>query len=101
MRVQLLRRDKTSQLVAFFRNFHHGSCMDFEIKPTDVFETSNRSGAFLLCLVDAKFALPKAAADDMSHEFVCVDMPELPTEHDDITITFDNEESESTRSSNT
>lgn len=65
--------------------------MSFEIKATNVFESSNRSGAFLLRLVDAKFALPKKW-EDASQKFICLDIPEYPTEHDDITLTFDNEE---------
>ena len=43
-------------------------------------------------LVDAKFALPHK--DDKQprteeHQFTCLDLPEYPGEHDDITIGFD------------
>lgn len=93
-RLQLLRQDKTVQLTAFFRDFTHGACMNFVLKVTDVFETSIHSGAFSLRIVDAKFALPKNESE-FSREFVCLDMPEYPAEHDDITVGFDNENGKS------
>ena len=64
--------------------------MNFVLKATDVFETSTKSGEYFLRIVDAKFALPKQN-DDLTREFVCLDMPEYPGEHDDITIGFHNE----------
>lgn len=91
VRVQVLRQDKIVQMVAFFKDFHHGACMNFVLKETDVFEISSRSGGFNLRMVDAKFALPKGE-EDMSKDFVCLDVPEYPGEHDDITITFNNED---------
>jgi hypothetical protein len=45
--------------------------------------------------VDAKFAMPKMRGEGESareSEFVCLDMPEYPGEHDDITVIFDDEE---------
>lgn len=79
------------QLVAFFHDFSHGKCMNFVLKSTDIFESFNhRSGKFGVKIVDAKFALPKPD-DDPSAGFVCLDMPEYPGEHDDITIAFDSE----------
>jgi hypothetical protein len=48
-------------------------------------------------IVDAKFAMPKSKAEGeagVDHEFVCLDMPEYPAEHDDITIIFDTEDGE-------
>ncbi|KAL9127535.1 MAG: hypothetical protein Q9217_003603 [Psora testacea] len=89
-RIQILRQDKTIQLLAFFKDFSHGACMNFVLKVTDVFETSTKSGQYLLRIVDAKFALPKRS-DDPTREFVCLDMPEYPSEHDDITIGFHDE----------
>ena len=89
-RLQILRHEKTVQLVGFFRDFSHGRCMNFVLKVTDVFEVSSKSGLFLLRIVDAKFALPKGD-DDESKDFVCLGMPEYPSEHDDITIGFDTE----------
>ncbi|TVY13633.1 hypothetical protein LARI1_G008412 [Lachnellula arida] len=91
-RLQVVRREKVVQLVAFFENFNHGDCMNFTLKSTDVFETSSRSGKHSLKIVDAKFAMPKARGeeeDSVGHQFVCLDMPEYPGEHDDITILFD------------
>ena len=93
-RVQLLQQDTQDiQLAAFFKDFDHGSCMNFGLKSTDVFETSNKSGGFFLRIADAKFALPKGGEDHDSH-FLCLDVPEYPSEHDDVTIGFDNEEGE-------
>jgi hypothetical protein len=93
-RVQIVQKEKVIQLVAFFENFSHGDCMNFTLKSTDIFESSGRSSKFSLRIVDAKFALPKARVEGESavdHEFVCLDMPEYPGEHDDITIVFDTE----------
>lgn len=94
-RLQIVQKEKIIQLVAFFEGFTHGDCMNFTLKSTDVFETSGRSGKFSVRIVDAKFAMPKAREGEngIDHEFVCLDMPEYPGEHDDITIVFDNEAS--------
>ena len=93
-RVQLVRRDKTVQLVAFFENFAHGECMNFTLKSTDIFEHFGRSGKFSLRIVDAKFPLPKGSGEGegaVEHGFVCIDQVEYPGEHDDITIVFDSD----------
>lgn len=89
-RVQIVRQEKITQLLAFFADFHHGTCMNFVLKGTDHIESFGRSGKFGIRIVDAKFALPKKD-DDPASDFVCLDMPEYPIEHDDITITFDTE----------
>ena len=91
-RVQLLQQDPQScQVAAFFKEYEQGSCMSFVVKDTDVFETSSKSGSYLLRIADAKFALPKTGAN-AEKDFLCLEVPEYPTEHDDITIGFDNEE---------
>jgi hypothetical protein len=93
-RVQVVRREKVVQLVTFFENFSHGDCMNFTLKSTDTFESSGKSGKFSLRIVDAKFALSKDVGEGeapIDKGFVCLDMPEYPGEHDDITIVFDNE----------
>jgi len=93
-RLQIVQKEKVVQLVAFFENFSHGDCMNFTLKSTDIFESSNRSGKYSLRIVDAKFAMPKTRGEGESgieHKFVCLDMPEYPGEHDDISIVFDNE----------
>lgn len=64
--------------------------MNFVLKGTDVFESFARSGIYYIRIVDAKFALPKNG-DDSSKDFVCLDMPEYPGEHDDITVGFESE----------
>ncbi|EEH10917.1 conserved hypothetical protein [Histoplasma capsulatum G186AR] len=93
VRLQVLRQEKIVQLAAFFHDdFSHGKCMNFVLKSTDIFESFNhRSGKFGVKIVDAKFALPKQPADDPTAGFVCLDMPEYPGEHDDITVVFDSE----------
>ena len=89
-RMQIVRRDKTIQLIAFFKEFSHGSCMNFVLKSTDVFGSFSRSGIAYLSIVDAKFALPKNETEPY-HRYICLDMPEYPGEHDDITIGFESE----------
>ncbi|KAK2744919.1 hypothetical protein FQN55_006481 [Onygenales sp. PD_40] len=91
VRLQVIEQEKIVQLVAFFADFSHGQCMNFVLKSTDIFETFNhRSGKFGVKIVDAKFALPKPDEHE-SAGFVCLDFPEYPAEHDDITIAFDSE----------
>ena len=87
-RLQILRQDRIVQLVAFFQDFSHGDCMNFHLKGTDVFESFSKSGKHCIRIVDAKFALPKGEGVN-NKGFVCLDMPEYPAEHDDITIAFD------------
>jgi hypothetical protein len=60
------------------------------LKSTDTLEGFNRSGKFCVRIVDAKFALPKTD-DEPASDFVCLDMPDYPSEHDDIAIAFDSE----------
>ena len=89
-RLQVLKQDKNIQLVAFFEDFVHAGCINFALKSTDVFESFNKSAKFYIRIVDAKFALPKDG-EGAKRKFVCLDMPEYPGEHDDITIAFDTE----------
>jgi hypothetical protein len=91
-RIQVVHQHKTAQLLIFFGNdFSHGKCMNFILKSTDNYESFNRSGKVGVRIVDAKFALPKTAADE-SGRFVCLDMPDYPSEHDDINIVFESEQ---------
>lgn len=62
--------------------------MNFALKSTDVFESLARSGIYYIRIVDAKFALPKTG-EETNKDFVCLDLPEYPAEHDDITIGFE------------
>lgn len=89
-RLQVIKQEKTTQLVAFFKDFNHGSCMNFAMKSMDIFESFSRSGLFYIKIVDAKFALPKNEGEK-SKDFICLDMPEYPGEHDDINIGFETE----------
>ena len=90
-RLQVINQDKVYQLVVFLKDFSHGACMNFVMKATDVYETFSKSTMFFLRLADAKFAMPKGE-EDQTRDFVCLDMPEYPGEHDDITIGFDDEQ---------
>ncbi|KAI0483366.1 hypothetical protein GGR56DRAFT_624103 [Xylariaceae sp. FL0804] len=92
-RVQVVQQDKTVQLLAFFEDWHHGQCMGFVLKGTDVFESFSRNGKAGLKLADAKFPLPRVPGEgegqaiDMA--FLSLDMPDFAGEHDDLTILFD------------
>ncbi|KAH8675552.1 hypothetical protein BX600DRAFT_507781 [Xylariales sp. PMI_506] len=94
-RIQVVRQDKTVQLLAFFEEWSHGQCMGFVLKGTDVFESSGRGGKSSLKISDAKFPLPRVPVDggektdDMA--FVCLDLPDYAGEHDDISILFEDE----------
>ncbi|KAK3328853.1 hypothetical protein B0H66DRAFT_469917 [Apodospora peruviana] len=97
-RIQVVQQDGFTQLLAFFDDFAHGKSMGFNLKGTDVFESFSRGGKAGLKIDDAKFPLPKVLGpeDDSAQvaadaAFVCLDLPELPGEHDDITMLFDNE----------
>ncbi|KAK0657510.1 hypothetical protein B0T16DRAFT_401876 [Cercophora newfieldiana] len=98
-RIQVVQQDGVVQLLAFFDDFAHGRCMGFSLKGTDVFESFGKGSKAGLKIVDAKFPLPKPVvpgAEDAQGAaevgFVCLDLPELPGEHDDISITFDSEQ---------
>lgn len=92
-RIQVIKQDEKLQLLAFFEDFHHGHCMNFVLKGTDVYESVQRSSKSGIKFVDAKFPLPRLPADkdgdydDMA--FVCIDLPDLPGEHDDLTVYFE------------
>ncbi|KAI0394818.1 hypothetical protein F5Y17DRAFT_236834 [Xylariaceae sp. FL0594] len=92
-RIQVVKQEKTVQLLAFFEDWSHGQCMGFVLKGTDVFECFGRNGKAGLKLADAKFPLPQVPGDggqktdDMA--FLSLDMPDFAGEHDDITIVFD------------
>lgn len=97
-RIQVVQQDGVAQMLAFFEDFSHGQCMGFHLKGTDVYEAISRGGKAGLKIDDAKFPLPKVLAADADGAqqaadaaFVCLDLPELPGEHDDITIFFDSE----------
>ncbi|ETS03961.1 hypothetical protein M419DRAFT_75071 [Trichoderma reesei RUT C-30] len=96
-RIQVIKQeDKQLQLLAFFEDFSHGHCMNFVLKGTDLYEAFHRGSKSGIRFVDAKFPLPRLPADkdgdydDMA--FVCLDLPDLPGEHDDISIMFETEE---------
>lgn len=101
-RLQVVQsEDHIMQVLVFFEDFHHGESMSFQLKATDVYEAMKRGDKVGVKIDDAKFPLQpppenrEAPPDDQA--FVCLDMPEIPGEHDDITILFESEEGESRR----
>ena len=95
-RIQVVKlEDKQVQLLAFFEDFTHGHCMNFVLKGTDTYEAINRGGKSGIKFDDCKFPLPRMPADkDADYDdmaFVCLDLPDLPGEHDDISIFFEKE----------
>ncbi|MCJ1337283.1 hypothetical protein MMC09_002565 [Bachmanniomyces sp. S44760] len=91
VRLQVLRMEKVHQLLAFFvDDFGLGTCMSLPLRATDVYETSGKSGKFYVRFADAKYALPKSQHDETRH-FVCLDLPEYASEHEDIMIGFNRE----------
>lgn len=90
-RMQILQRETVVQLTVFMEDFSLGRSMNFVLKGTDELESFARSGKFYIRFVDAKFAMPKSQKE-LGGEFVCLDTPEYPGEHDDIVIGFDSEE---------
>ncbi|KAG6309967.1 hypothetical protein E4U44_006148 [Claviceps purpurea] len=95
-RIQVVRlEDRQLQLLAFFEDFQHGHCMNFLLKGTDEYEMFQKGGKAGIRLVDAKFPLPRMpASKDADYDdeaFVCLDVPDLPGEHDDISIMFEND----------
>lgn len=99
-RIQIVEsEDSIIQVLVFFENFHHGESMSFQLKATDIFDSIKKGDKVGIKIDDAKFPLPQLPeekqepTDDMA--FVCLDMPEIPGEHDDITILFDSEDGKS------
>jgi hypothetical protein len=96
-RIQVVQQDKLIQLLAFFDDFSHGKCMSFALKGTDVFESFGKGSKSGVKFDDAKFPLPRVVPgentiqDTADTAFVCLDLPDLPGEHDDISITFESE----------
>lgn len=99
-RIQVVRNeDKQVQLLAFFQDFQHGHCMNFLLKGTDVYESISKSGKLGIKFVDAKFPLSPMSDKEGSYDdlaFVCLDLPDLPGEHDDISVLFENADGKKT-----
>ncbi len=112
-RIQIVMQPegRVVQLLAFFHDFHYGHCLSFVLKGTDVFEVFGRGNKAGVKFDDAKFPLPRVSAGDSEGgsdggssgggdgrgvearetAYVCLDLPDLPGEHDDISIIFDSE----------
>lgn len=90
--VQENRAQKTYQLLVVLLDFPDGKIMNVELRSTDVLEATMKAGKHCIRLANAKFALPKHPnSKDIPWDFVCLDAPEYPGEHDDIMIGFDTE----------
>ncbi|KAF9732683.1 hypothetical protein PMIN06_002860 [Paraphaeosphaeria minitans] len=108
IRIQIVEQDNIIQLLAFFEDFSHADAMNFQLKPQDEFQKTDKGGKASVRLVDCKFALPveerkgegKMGKEEgrltgwagMKRRFVCLDQIEYPGEHDDMIISFDSQE---------
>ncbi|KAF4542517.1 hypothetical protein BFW01_g6866 [Lasiodiplodia theobromae] len=106
VRLQILQQAGTFQFCAYMEDFSHADAMNFQIKSMDLFEkielkgSKGERGRYGLRMVDAKFWLPPERKRDngpvdeveqAKRRFACLDMPEYPGEHDDITLGFETE----------
>ncbi|KKY19482.1 hypothetical protein UCDDS831_g05452 [Diplodia seriata] len=106
VRLQILQQANTFQFCAYMEDFSHSDAMNFQIKTMDLFEkielkgSKGERGRFGLRMVDAKFWLPPERkretgpvdeVEQAKRRFACLDMPEYPGEHDDITLGFETE----------
>ena len=96
-RIQILTQDnrgqKTFHLLAVLSDFPNGKIMSFQLHGADIFEATFKSSKYCLRFIDAKFALPKSPDNtEMAWDFICLDAPEYPAEHDDVVIGFDTEQ---------
>ena len=101
-RVQIVEREKVTQLIAFFHDYVLADSINFEIKRTDQFDrTDSKTLGFGVKMVDAKFSLPGSGKDDpikdgavrdVSAKYTAFDTDEYAAEHDDITISFKTEQ---------
>ncbi len=91
-RLQLFQDDikQLRQLLAYFEN---GQAMNFALDTNDIFERSNSKGKFSIRLVEAKVSLPADGENEQRRGFLCVEDIAEGRERDDITITFDGEDS--------
>jgi hypothetical protein len=103
-RVQVLwhERDDSFLVVIFFdETFASMQSMEFTVQTGDLFErydakqTGTRAKLGVR-LVDAKFLIPKTVSSknavgsqDIGKGFVCLDLPDVPSETDDLFIGFD------------
>ncbi|KAF2439855.1 hypothetical protein P171DRAFT_435710 [Karstenula rhodostoma CBS 690.94] len=108
VRIQVVEQDNIVQLLAFFEEFSHADAMNFQLKPQDEFQKTDKGGKASVRLVDCKFALPveerkgegKMGKEEgrltgwagVKRRFVCLDQIEYPGEHDDMIISFDSQE---------
>jgi hypothetical protein len=91
-RLQLLH-DASKQLWQVLAYFEDGQAINFALDASDVFERSNGKGKFSLRLVEAKVSLPGEGEDNEKRGFLCVEDVFEGDERDDITVTFEGEDS--------
>lgn len=93
-RIQLVRHQGRTQLLAFFHGFKLAKCMTFTVRATDEFEKVNQTVGMGVRIVDAKYSL--SSGNDHLSEYICLHGQEFPTEHNDITVIFASETGEIT-----
>ncbi|EON67248.1 hypothetical protein W97_06501 [Coniosporium apollinis CBS 100218] len=91
VRVQIVKQDSVTQLLAFMEGFAQADAMGFQLRPMDVFEKGEGRGRWWVRLVDAKFALPNPKERRREDGYVCLDQVVYPGEHDDVTVGFESE----------
>jgi hypothetical protein len=91
-RLQLLH-DSSKQLWQVLAYFEDGQAMNFTLDANDIFERSTGKGKFSIRLVEAKVNLPTESEENEKRGFLCVEDITEGDERDDITVTFEGEES--------
>ncbi|KAL4794305.1 hypothetical protein BDV19DRAFT_399473 [Aspergillus venezuelensis] len=86
-RVQVVKQRNKVQIVAFFYQFARWKTLKFLISIVDEFEKVEQKGEYGILIKDAKYAPPQD--DTKPPGYVCLSELEYPTEHDDITIFFE------------
>jgi hypothetical protein len=90
-RVQLIQRGGRFQIIAFFHQFRHWKCLNFEITALDETEKMEQKGESGVRIRDAKYALPLNESGSGEGELpssLCLDELEFPSEHSDVAIMF-------------
>ncbi|KAL3450265.1 hypothetical protein BJX65DRAFT_294034 [Aspergillus insuetus] len=79
------------QIIAFFHQFRHWKCLNFEVTALDETEKMEQKGESGVRIKDAKYALPLNESGSGAGELpssLCLDELEFPTEHSDVAIMF-------------
>lgn len=82
-RVQVLRRNRSYQLLVTFNNFRRGRCMSFVVKSTDEILFYEDKDGYGVRIIDAKYPMP-----DEDITGISLGSPQYPAEHGDLSIIF-------------